>query len=173
MNLVARFREWVRLERKRTDSSLTPEELKRWTLLKRQLGRDFSPGISDDRSDARHSVRIPTNLAVSLNSTGELRECLMSNLSRGGLFLATEHVVEIGTRLNLLLQVEGSESLEIPVEVVSHNLGATLGSFQPGMGMRFLEMSPDVQKGVDDLYERAGIRAVHANIKPKIGPKKK
>jgi uncharacterized protein (TIGR02266 family) len=162
MNVVMRFREYMRLERMRTDSSLTPEELKRWSVLKRQLGRELSPGISDDRSDERHSIRIPTNVAVSVNTTGELRDCLMTNLSRGGLFLATKHVVELGTRLNLLLQVEGSEPIKIPVEVASHNLDATLGVFQPGMGMRFLEMAPDVQKQVDDLYERAGIKAVRA-----------
>ena len=161
MNIVARFREYIRLERMRTDSSLTPQELKRWTVIKRQLGHDLSPGISDDQSDQRHSVRVPTNVAVSLNSTGDLRECLMTNLSRGGLFVATEYIVEIGTRLNLLLQVGSSEQIEIPVEVVSHNLSSTLGAFQPGMGMRFLELRPDIQKQIDDLYERAGLRASH------------
>jgi len=158
--VLARFREYMHLERQRTESSFTPAELSRWTLLKRQLDREFNPGLSKHRSDARRSVRIPTRMAVSLDSMGDLRECLMTNLSRGGLFLATEHVVEIGTRLNLILRIEGEDALEIPVEVVSHNMGATIGLHRPGMGMRFLEMRHDAQKRVDDLYERAGFAAV-------------
>jgi Tfp pilus assembly protein PilZ len=160
VNVVARFREYMHLECKRTDGGLSPMELARWTLLKRELGRDFTPGISDERSDQRRSLRVPAKVPVSVDSMDELRECLMTNLSRGGLFLATPHLVEIGTRLDLILRVEGEAALEIPVEVVSHNLGPRLASCQQGMGMRFLEMSSQVRQRVDDLYERAGLHAV-------------
>ena len=100
------FREYIHLERKRTSKGLSPRELQRWTALKRVLGKEFSPGLSDEKADQRGSVRIPTRLAVAFRSSGELRSSLMTNLSRGGVFIATEQPVEIGTHLELQLRIE-------------------------------------------------------------------
>ena len=42
----------------------SPEELERWTLLKRYLARRFSPQLCDSRADERSSLRVPIRLAV-------------------------------------------------------------------------------------------------------------
>lgn len=87
----------------------------------------------------------------------------MTNLSRGGLFVVTDHRVEIGTRLALRVRIdETGEELAIPAEVASHNTGARLKPSTPGMGMRFLELPSDVRKKIDDLYERAGLTAARS-----------
>lgn len=160
MDVSTRFRKYLYLERKSSDEGLSPAELQQLVQLKRSLSRDFSPGLAEHHSDARSSVRVPTRLAVSFNSFGALQECLMTNLSRGGLFVATDHLVDIGTRLLLRVVLqETGEQIEIPAEVTSHNLSPRMDHPVHGMGMRFLELRPDVQKQVDELYERAGLHA--------------
>ena len=79
----------------------------------------------------------------------------MMNLSRGGFFVATDRPAEIGTRLELRLHIEdSSEEIDVPAEVVSRNVGPNLASGQSGMGLRFLEMKPEVAGKVQALYER-------------------
>ena len=98
-NPAARFRETIWLERKRAVEGLTPDELTLWTDLKRDLGREFSPDLTDKVSDQRKSVRLPVKLRVSFFSLGQLEESLMTNFSKGGLFIAARRPCEIGTRL--------------------------------------------------------------------------
>ena len=154
-DLQTRFRQFLHLDRKRADAGLTPTELRRWMKLKRILNQEFSPGISYERVDRRESVRVPTRLAVGFSDSQELRDCLMTNLSRGGLFISTNAPAEIGTRLELKIEIEDSgENIRVPAEVVSVNARPDAAAPQRGMGMRFLEMKPEVREKIAELYER-------------------
>lgn len=154
-DIAARFREYVFLDRKRAREALTPAELTRWTLLKRHLGRVLQGAHGDDRADQRGSLRVPAQLKASFDSLGQLGDALITNLSRGGLFLATEHLLEIGTRVTLRVHVAGAEQdLEVLAEVVSQNLGPR-GTPQRGLGFRFSEAEGALRKQLDALYERA------------------
>jgi uncharacterized protein (TIGR02266 family) len=153
-DVALRFREYLFLERKRSSGELSPAELRRWVALKRLLGRTFSPGVSEEQADRRTSLRVPTKMKVHFASLGELRESLMTNLSRGGLFLATRHLLDIGTRVVLRIDVEeGGRVLEVPAEVVCQNLGPRLAR-RRGIGLRFLDMDDDTRREIDRLYER-------------------
>jgi uncharacterized protein (TIGR02266 family) len=154
-NVALRFREFIHLDRKRAAEGLTPLELERWAALKRALGREFSPGLSDERADQRGSVRVPARLAVTFHDVGELQRRLMTNLSRGGLFVVTDHPAAIGTRLELRLHVEETgERIAASAEVVSHNVGPGFSSDEQGMGLRFLELKPEAERSIERLYER-------------------
>ena len=50
---------------------------------------------------------------------------------------------------------DSGEEIALPTEVVSHDVGLDLRTHPRGMGMRFLELSPEVQRQVDALYDRA------------------
>ena len=152
------FRAFVELDRRRA-SGLDPFELRRWLDLKRRLARHFHPELSDREADRRASIRVPVQMRVTFRDVGELKRCWMTNLSRGGLFVATEHPAPIGTELTLRLTIaEGGDEIELPVAVVSHDLDP---SFQRrrGMGLRFRELRPDLEKKLGDLYEAALHRA--------------
>jgi Tfp pilus assembly protein PilZ len=153
-NLPGLFRAFMALDRKRSGAGLTPEELRRWTELKRRLSRHFTPGVSDEHADQRGSLRVPTRLAVS--SLGRLVASLMTNLNRRGVFVETEHSLDIGTRVELRIQIQDTgEIIQVPAEVVSQNLGPGFESQPPGMGMRFRDASPEDEKRIDELYQRA------------------
>jgi uncharacterized protein (TIGR02266 family) len=155
-NLPGLFRAYMALDRKRSGAGLSPEELRRWTELKRRLSRHFTPGVSDEHADQRGSLRVPARLAVSFSSLGQLVASLMTNLSRRGVFVETEHPLDIGTRVELRIQIQDTgETIEVPAEVVSQNLGPGFESEPPGMGMRFRDAGPEVEKRIDELYQRA------------------
>ena len=153
------FREFARLDRKRR-RGLSPGELRRWMLLKRKLAREFNPNVSDAQADQRTSIRVPTRLVVSFGKVGELRRSWMTNLGRGGVFVESDELLEVGSRLTLRIGVEEvGEELELPAEVVSHNVGPRFEN-RRGMGLRFLELPPDIAKRLDDLYEGTFCREV-------------
>lgn len=155
-NLPALFREYARLDRKRTSDGLSMRELHRWTALKNQLSLHFNPGISEQRVKERASVRVPTRLKVSFESLGELRQSLMTNLSRGGVFVSTADPLEIGSRLLLRIHCEGVDpDIEVAGEVASLNTGPAMDSHMMGMGVRFVELTPEVAARLDHLYENS------------------
>jgi uncharacterized protein (TIGR02266 family) len=148
------FRRFLYLDRKRTRGPLTPAELRRWLKLKRILNREFTPERNSEGLDSRQSVRVPAQVGVSFRDLGELRECLMSNVSRGGVFIVTDDALDIGTRFELRIQLEKTgESIDVPVEVVSQNARPDRATFEPGMGLRFCEMTPEAREKIDELYE--------------------
>jgi uncharacterized protein (TIGR02266 family) len=154
IDIASRFREYIRLERKRDTEGLSPAELDRWNTLKRLLNKRFSPGLSDEAADRRRSVRVPTRLTVTFRDEQELRSSLMTNLSRGGVFISTERPAEIGTVLELRIDLTHSgETIDVPAEVVSVNVGPEMRTSRPGMGVRFRPTSEEMQKKLDQLYE--------------------
>ncbi len=156
MDVAARFREYTRLEKKRAEGGLTPAELRRWVAIKRMLSRSFSPGIGKARADQRASLRVPTRLDASFATVGEIRRSLMTNLSRGGVFIHTEDLVDLGTRFQLCIHIdESGEDIRVRSEVVSHNVGPGFGSAEHGMGLRFLDLDEATQKQIEELYERS------------------
>jgi len=155
-DLSAQFREYVRLDRKRTDAGLTIPEMERWRGLKRLLTKRFSPTVSAKQIDQRNSVRIPTRLRVRFDTNGELSDCLMTNLSRYGVFIQTQKPFELKTRFELRIYVTDPEwELAARVEVVSVGVGPNLRHEAQGMGCRFIDLHPNLEKQIADLYERA------------------
>ena len=154
-DVAANFRVFVFLDRKQTREGLTPSELARWTALKRELTRELSGDGDEERVNQRDSLRVPARLRVSFASLGELGQALITNLSRGGVFVATDHLLEIGTRVVLRLHVDQpGKDVEVNAEVVSLDLGPR-GSPQRGVGLRFVDAEAAVRRELDALYERA------------------
>ena len=155
------FRVYMDLDRRRKAGGLAPHEMSRWAELKRELNRRFQPGLEDRHSEERESVRVPLALKVDFESYGEIRECLMTNMSLGGVFIATTSPLPIGTPFLVRLRIEESgEHLELPGEVASQDVSADLSREQRGMGIRFVNLSEEQRKQVSDLYEHALKKAI-------------
>jgi len=160
-NILSVFREYARLERMREDTGLSVEQLERWTKLKRVLAGHFRPGIDREIADKQASLRVPSQLRVSFDSYGELSECLMTNISRGGVFVSTPNPLPIGTPFKLRLHVgESGEIHELSGEVASVNTGTDMRSEHEGMGIRFCNLSAEQQQLVDHLYGHALDKAI-------------
>ena len=94
--------------------------------------------------------------AVRFQSSGELQRCLLTNLSRGGVFVTSHAPAPIGTQLALRIVVEdGDTEIEVDGEVVSHNVGRSFATGETGMGVRFLDPIPMAQAALERIYESA------------------
>jgi len=155
-NILSVFREYGRLERMREDQGLSVEQLERWTGLKRILSSHFRPGTAAEHADKQASLRVPSQLRVSFDSYGRLRQCLMKNISRGGVFVLTPNPLPIGTPFELRIHVEETgETHALSGEVASINTGADMKSEEHGMGIRFTHLTEAQQDIVHRLYGRA------------------
>ena len=156
MDIGARFREYVRLDKLRREGGLTPAELHRLRVLEGFLQDHFSPGKPAGVTDQRRSVRVPTRVQVSFATEGELVGSLMTNISRHGVFVQTDHPLDIKEQFLLHIHVDRPKrDISVPVEVVSLGIGPGFSANKRGMGLRFLEADPAVMKQIEELYERS------------------
>jgi uncharacterized protein (TIGR02266 family) len=108
--------------------------------------------MTDTREKAPQSVRlllhnrvhprVELQVEVSLESEHNFYTGLSSNLSEGGLFVATETPLPLGTRLLVRFALEGAGS---PIDAVGEVcwLRPRSRDFPMGFGMRFLEISAE------------------------------
>ena len=156
MDIGRVFREYARLEKKRLQGELTTEELVRWNACNSVLAKRLTPGGREELVSQRKSLRVATRLGLSFSNLGEVRQCLMTDLSRGGLFIRTDRPVDIGTRLELNICIDDKNTLvKVQAEVVTHNIGPDFKTDQRGMGLRFLDMDEDTEKQIGEFYRHS------------------
>ena len=165
-NMPGILRAYMALDKRRTSpEGLSVADYERWTELKNSLSRHFQPGAKAKDQVKRTSVRVPVRLRMGFESYGEIRESLMTNLSRGGLFIATPSPLEMGATLHLRIRIEESQAeLQLEAEVVALNSGPGLKSEECGMGVKFVHLDQEQQKLVDELYEHS-VKAAEAQEK--------
>ena len=155
------LRAYLALDKRRKAGGLSPAELARWTQLKNALHRHFEPNVEDQHAQSRASVRVPLSLNVNFESRGEIKKCLMKNLSAGGIFVATESPLPIGTPFNVRIRIEKTgEEVELPGEVITVGVSANLAEEAHGMGIRFVRLSEDQQRLVEAFSEEALKKAI-------------
>ena len=162
-NMPGLLRAYLALDKRRKDGGLSPAELARWSQLKGALSRHFQPDVKEQHARSRESVRVPLALNVNFESRGEVRKCLMQNLSAGGIFVATEWPLPIGTPFNVRIRVEKTgEEIELPGVVVSVGASANLAEEKHGMGIRFVNLSDAQREQVAELSEQAMKKAIQS-----------
>ncbi len=98
----------------------------------------------------REHIRIPTTVEVSVASDHNFFLGFSENISEGGLFIATHHLMPIGTMLDLTISAEP----ELPTTTVScevrwkRDVNDLTSDCEPGMGVRFVNLSPDLEAAI-------------------------
>jgi uncharacterized protein (TIGR02266 family) len=155
-NMPGLLRAFLALDKQRKAGGLSPTEMARWSQLKSALNRHFDPSIKEQHERSRESVRVPLDLNVDFESRGEVKKCLMKNLSTGGIFVATESPLPLGTPFNVRIRIEDTgEEIELPGEVVSVGASANLSEEKHGMGIRFIHLSEAQCEKIAEFSEQA------------------
>ena len=90
----------------------------------------------------RHTFLDPRDLVIAY----------LPSFSGGGLFLPTEHPLELWSEVALIFNLPGLQrNITCRVEVLWVNL--TGGEDQPGMGVRFLDMAPEDRAALDEYLK--------------------
>jgi uncharacterized protein (TIGR02266 family) len=156
------LRAYLALDKRRKAGGLSPTDMARWSQLKSALSRHFEPGIEEQHAQSREAVRVPLDLNVDFESRGEVRKCLMKNLSAGSIFVATESPLPLGTPFNVRIRIERTgEEIELPGEVVTVGASANLAEEKHGMGIRFVNLDKAQLEQVAVLSEQAMKKAIH------------
>jgi uncharacterized protein (TIGR02266 family) len=149
----------------RSGGSLPPTDEERWSELKTfyelLMSREGLPlpqnaplfsaaDIRDCLSD-RERIRVPVETPIVFEHQSRYHTARVVNLSRGGLFVASETLVEAGSILTLYLASIGSEDLfETKGEVVwCTKRGVPEADLPRGMGVQFLEFPESAQEKLD------------------------
>jgi Tfp pilus assembly protein PilZ len=152
----------------RRGGMLSPEDEKRWAELKilydRLMSldglepaprRSFSPGEVARLVTDRDRLRVRSEMSVTLVSDGLSLAARTVNLSKSGAFVASETLLEVGARLALyLFRADGGppEVLELKGEVSWRSeAGVKEVGLPRGMGIHFLDTSPELMERLDAL----------------------
>ena len=109
--------------------------------------------MTDDR---RIGPRFQVEVEVGLQTESNFYTGLTQDLSGGGIFVATNQIRQVGDRIKVMLTLPGqTESFEILTEVRwVRGTSLSKGIDAPGMGLRFLQMSPRAKRAVNDFLKR-------------------
>lgn len=106
--------------------------------------------------DKRVTPRYQVKVEVGLQTESNFYTGLTQDLSGGGVFVATHQTRDVGEHIKVLLTLPGQkETFEILTEVRWVRSTTFSRSVEdPGMGLRFLQMSPQAKKAVTEFLAR-------------------
>ena len=106
----------------------------------------------DDRAsgaDRRVHTRYDTSIAVDYASGETFLFAYLTNISEMGIFIRTNDPLKVGTQLRLRFLKGESEPFVLEGEVTWINPYKEHGeNLNPGMGVRFIELTPDRREQV-------------------------
>ncbi len=100
-------------------------------------------------SEQRKHARFPTDYFVSVQVPKEDKESEGNcrDLSEGGMFIFTEEPFPRGTQVKILIQLEtGNETICVEGIVMWLRPPMPSPQFPPGMGVRFIRVSPEARE---------------------------
>ncbi len=103
--------------------------------------------------NGRAFQRIPYAVQVEFRTASSFLVAYSVNISRGGIFLETEYLGDIGSRITLQFAVPGTGPISLVGEVVwRREPGSEDGP--PGVGIEFDELDEDLGEVIDRLVAR-------------------
>lgn len=103
----------------------------------------------------RDSERYRIELQVNVHSDHNFYAGLSENISEGGLFVATHHAVSLGSRIDLELALPALPApLRVQGEVRWVRTADAGGDGPPGVGIRFLDLTPEAAEAIRAFIEQ-------------------
>jgi type IV pilus assembly protein PilZ len=128
---------------------------------KKKDRREQELPVDDDRraddQDRRKSHRILVDLEVDYQCEDTFLFAYITDMSAFGIFIRTNNPEPPGTHLNLRFRLpEGAETLALEGEVIWINpfRPGDFNNLNPGMGVKFVDLTPDLVKRLMDLIRR-------------------
>jgi type IV pilus assembly protein PilZ len=109
--------------------------------------------VEPSGAERREHQRFETSIAVDYASGETFLFAYLQNISEMGIFIRTDHPAKVGTHLRLRFHVDAEENPLTLDGVVTwiNPLRASGDNLNPGMGVRFMELSPDKREQVVSL----------------------
>ena len=102
----------------------------------------------------RSTPRVPVKMQVELDDSVPEKKLPCTNISEGGLYLRTASPLAEGTIVHVMFSLpHDTESMELEAEVVRSQTLDTHMQTEPGMGLRFLNISQDQQSRIRNYVQ--------------------
>ncbi|MEE2829535.1 MAG: TIGR02266 family protein [Myxococcota bacterium] len=113
--------------------------------------------MSENRRHQRAPLRMQLNYRDATGGNFLIEHA--TNISRGGIFIETEHPLPIGAQLAIQFQAEGSEEpIQVEGEVMWVNAWKEGGENpNPGMGIRFTNLSDSDRATIASIVKSIAI----------------
>src|SRR5262245_48424746 len=98
----------------------------------------------------REYQRVPYSVEVEFRTASSFLVAYSVNVSRGGMFLETEHDVPLGAEVVLRMMVPDAGPVAM-TGVVAWRRGRESGDGPPGIGVEFLDLGGDLGLIIDRL----------------------
>lgn len=102
----------------------------------------------------RSTRRVPCNISMRVAGGGGTHTSKTLDISHGGIFLATDESMEIGTRLEMTFQIPGDEHVISAVGKVAWQGGGGVDGGRAGVGVKFSRIDPKDLKLIVDYVNR-------------------
>jgi uncharacterized protein (TIGR02266 family) len=152
--------EFVHLNRRRIlrGAPLAIAELERWATLRAELRERVGDRLGSLLAsvERRSDLRFPTRLSVRFTSGDELREAVLANISRGGIFVATSSPLPEDTPVRLFVSAPHGE-----VEMAGRVAWVREKDKRDGpagMGVRFEDLSAEQSARIAEILARLASR---------------
>ena len=110
------------------------------------LGRISAPTSG---GSSRSTTRVPLQTQVDLSSDSNVFTGFSTNLSEGGVFVATLKVLPVGTPVDLIFSLPGKVRISVRGEVRwIREIDDRTPDVFPGVGVRFVDLSPDAAQAL-------------------------
>jgi len=109
---------------------------------------DAEPGIT-----RRGHHRASVDLDVSLGSDHNFYSGFAENLSVGGVFVATHQVRPVGEKVEVSVHLPDGTEVRAVAEVRWTRLFNAESDMPPGMGLRFMELSPGSDTAIESFLK--------------------
>lgn len=113
----------------------------------------------------RPNRRVHIQLAAHFRYKGRKRNALTRDVSAGGVFIETRHLVPVDTEFDLEIEFpDRDESVTLPVRVawVNHPEWIKKDDYPCGMGLGFREMPAQIRQVLEDYFEQTQGQATRA-----------
>jgi len=113
------------------------------------------PGVERRRADRRRSDRIVVDLKVEFQTAEMYLYAFTTDLSALGMFVFTRSPYPVGTRLRLRFEMPAqAKPLEAEGEVRWTSVPKRGQTAEPGMGVAFSDISPELVEKLSSLIKR-------------------
>ena len=125
-----------------------------------QLVRSFTTeAVFADQENRRKSDRGAKKFRVSYQTLESFVNSYLSSIGKGGVYIKTDRPLPRGTQFHLKIHLPDEEKeLEVFCEVAwasTPEVAAAEGNISPGMGVRFLNLSPEGKTRIQKILRSA------------------
>ena len=118
--------------------------------------------MSDRRESPREPVPGSAIVRVKFQNRRQLKQTWLKDISKGGIFLRTPAPLDPGEDVVVVLELPNGEEIELGATVV-HSVKPEESPTGPGMGMKFIDLTPEKRARVEAFLQR------HRTVVPTAG----